>query len=194
MEEKLICLYKECIEELSKIGISIINPEIGTIQIKIAKWNNKRYGCCKQEEPDKSTKYYETIRNRRYIKYGKFKKHTIEISKWVMGLEENIIKNTIMHEIIHCLPYCNNHGEEFKKKANYINQKLGYEITRVGDKKEDYKKSNIEYTEMQKYKYKIICTKCGQTYYRQKLRRDLINKYRCGKCFGKLEILVEENI
>ena len=49
MEEKLICLYKECIEELSKIGISIINPEIGTIQIKIAKRNNKRYGCCKQE-------------------------------------------------------------------------------------------------------------------------------------------------
>ena len=29
------------------------------------------------------------------------------------------IKNTIMHEIIHCFPYCNNHGSEFKKYAKY---------------------------------------------------------------------------
>lgn len=105
-----------------------------------------------------------------------------------MELDEKIIKNTIMHEIIHCFPYCNNHGSEFKKYAKYINEKLGYDISRVGNKKEDYQKSNIEYKETTKYKYKIICEKCGQTFYRQRLMKNLTRKYRCGKCGGKFTI------
>lgn len=188
MEEKLQKLYKECIEELSNIGIDVLNSNNGTIEIKISKRNNKRYGCCKQEEPDKHTKYYEKIRNKRYIRYAKFNKHTIEISKWVMELEESIIKNTIIHEIIHCLPYCNNHGEEFKKYAKLVNEKLGYNISRVGNKKEDYEKSNIEYKENINYKYKITCQKCGQTFTRQRLNRNLLKRYRCGICGGRFAI------
>lgn len=190
MEEELEALYKQCVNELNSIGI--LDSNIGTINIKLSKRNNKRYGCCKQEEPDKSTKYYEKIRNRRYLRYGKFNKHTIEISKWVMQLEKSIIKNTIMHEIIHCFPYCNNHGKEFKKYANIINEKLGYDISRVGNKKEDYEKSNIEYRENINYKYKIICNKCGQTFYRQRINRNLTKKYRCGICEGKLIVLQEK--
>lgn len=193
MEEKLEELYKECINELNSIGINILASNIGTIDIKLSKRNNKRYGCCKQEEPDKRTKYYEKIGNRRYLRYARFNKHTIEISKWVMELDESIIKNTIMHEIIHCFPYCNNHGKQFKEYANFINKKLEYDISRVGDKKEDYAKSNIEYNENVKYKYKIICNKCGQTYYRQRINKDLTKKYRCGLCQGKLNILQEKN-
>ena len=45
----------------------------------------------------------------------------IEISRWVLELKDDIIKNTIMHELIHCMPYCNNHGAEFKKYAKVIN-------------------------------------------------------------------------
>lgn len=186
MEEKLQKLYKECIEELSNIGIDVLNSNNGKIEIKISKRNNKRYGCCKQEEPDKSTKYYEKNGRKRYLKYGKFSKYTIEISKWVMELDKEIIKNTIMHEIIHCLPYCNNHRKEFKKYAKLVNEKLGYNISRLGDKKADYKKSNIEYSENIKYKYSIICQKCGQTIMRQRLNKKLIQKYKCGICGGKL--------
>ena len=29
-----------------------------------------------------------------------------------------------MHELIHCMPYCNNHGKEFKKYANIINEMM----------------------------------------------------------------------
>lgn len=43
-------------------------------------------------------------------------------------LQYDIIKNTIMYEIIHCLLNCNNYGDEFKKYANYINFKFGYNI------------------------------------------------------------------
>lgn len=132
MEQKLNLLYLECVKELEKIGIKILNNEdIGQIDINISKRNNKRYGVCKQEEPDKNTKYIETVRRRKVVKYLKYKKHHIEISKWVMELNNDIIKNTIIHEIIHCLPNCTNHGEEFKKYAKYINSKLGYDISRV---------------------------------------------------------------
>ena len=188
MEEKVQELYKECIKELNSIGIDILKPEIGEINICISKRNAKRYGCCKQEEPDKSTKYYEKIGRKKFVRYAIYKKHTIEISKWVMDLDEKIIKNTIMHEIIHCFPYCNNHGNEFKKYAKHINEKLGYDVSRLGNKKEDYKKSNKEYKEEIKFKYKIVCEKCEQTFYRQRLIKNLTRKYRCGKCGGRFVV------
>ena len=189
MKEKLDRLFKECIQELEKIGIDINNKDIGKIEINISKRNNKRYGACKQEEPDIKSKYIEKIGRRKIVKYWKYNKHVIEISKWVMELDEKIIKNTIMHELIHCMPYCNNHGAEFKRYANYINNKLGYDISRVGNKEQDYKKSNLEYKEEKQLKYKIECQKCGYTFYRQRQNKNFTRKYRCGKCGGRFEVI-----
>ena len=186
MEEKLNKLYKQCIEELKSIGLDISDLDIGEIEIGISKRNNKRYGCCIQENPVKSTKYYEKIGRKKFLRYGKFQKHSIEISKWVLELEDNIIKNTILHEIIHCFPYCNNHGQEFKKYSNFINKNLNYNITRVGNVKKDYEKSNIKYDDNIKFKYEIVCEICGQIFYRQRLVKYFTKKYRCGKCGGNL--------
>ena len=192
MEEKLKSIYSKCIEELKDIGIDVLDSkQIGIIDISISKRNNKRYGCCKQEEPDIKTKYIEKVGNKKIVRYAKFNKHHIEISPWLLELEEDIIKNTIIHEIIHCLPNCNNHGEVFKKYANYINNKLGYNISRLGNKKEDYIKSKIEYNENEEYNYHIMCTNCGQEFFRKRLNKNFIRKYRCGKCGGKFKI---ENI
>lgn len=189
MEDRLNKLFNECIEELKKIGIDVINTEkIGKIDIKISKRNNKRYGCCKQEKPDKLFKTIIKRGYKRIIRYEKFEEHHIEISPWVMQLEDEIIKNTIIHELIHCFPYCNNHGDEFKKYASYINSKLGYKILRVGNKKEDFEKSNLEYKEVENYKYKIICKGCGQEFFRKRLQKNFLRKYRCAKCSGKFEI------
>ena len=187
---KLIELYNQCLEELKNIEIDILNIDnIGTIDVKLSKRNNKRYGCCKQEDPNKASKTIQKVGKRRYIKYGIFNKHHIEISPWVMELDEEIIKNTIIHEIIHCIPYCNNHGQEFKKYANYINKKLGYNISRLGNKKEDYLKSNAEYDEKEEYKYHIKCINCGQEFFRKRLNKYFKLKYRCAKCRGKFEII-----
>lgn len=185
MENKLKELYNECVIELKSIGFNLNEDEIGQINITFSKRKNKRYGCCKQEEPDKTTAF----RKNRIIHYKKYKKHTIEISKWLMDLNDDIIKNTIIHEIIHCLPDCNNHGKEFKKYSKLINEKLGYNITRLGNKKEDYEKSNLEFNENQKIKYVIACENCGLIYYRQRMAKNFTKKYRCGKCKGKLRIL-----
>lgn len=188
MEEKLEALYQECRKELESIGILLKDKQI---VIQIAKRNNKRYGCCRPEQPDER---YKTVTRKGYryiIKYENYQKYTIEISKWVMELEESVIKNTIIHELIHCLPYCNNHGAKFKEYAAIINERLGYNITRVGNKKEDFTKSHLEYHENIQYHYKIQCEKCGQTFYRQRMQRNFLRKYRCGKCRGKLKV---ENI
>lgn len=192
IEDKLNRLYKECINDLKLLGIDItkMNDDIGKIDIKIAKRNNKRYGCCKQEEPDENYKHIERKGYKRIIKYEKFNKHHIEISRWVMDLDKKIIKDTIMHEIIHCFPYCNNHGEKFKSYAKIINNSLGYNISRVGNSIEDYKKSGIEKEKIEeRYNYKITCTECGQEFYRKRIKKDLIKKYRCGICNGKLTIV-----
>jgi len=190
MEEKLCALYNQCLNELSSIGIDMNNKDlIGTVDIKISKRASKRYGCCKQEYPDKKYKIIQKRRYRRTIKYEKFQIHHIEISSWVMELNDNIIKNTIMHELIHCIPFCNNHGKEFKRYANYINQKLGYNITTKGDVKADYEKSQLQYEDNNNYKYKIVCQNCGQVIYRKRFNPNLIKKYQCGKCKGKLRLL-----
>ncbi len=189
MEQKLNKLYLECITELTKIGIDILDEKTyGKIDISISNRNNKRYGCCKQEEPDKSYKTISIIGRRRTVKYEKFNKHHIEISKWVIELDDRIIKNTIMHELIHCMPYCNNHGTEFKKYAKLINTTYGYDISRVGNKKQDFENSNIEYNEKVKYKYKVVCKTCGQEFYRQRLCKNFKRKYRCGKCGSAFEV------
>ncbi len=191
--QKLNNLYTQVLQELASIGIDMKNKDIvGDIDIKISTRSTKRYGCCKQGNPDKQYKVVEKLGRRNSIRYEKFKTHHIEISKWVLDLNDEIIKNTIIHELIHCIPFCNNHGEEFKKYANYINEKLGYNIKARGNKKEDYEKSNLTYIENEKYSYKIICEGCRQVIYRKRLNTKLLKRYRCGKCGGKLKLL-EEN-
>lgn len=186
MEEKLNELYKECLKELKLINLDFENTEkIGKIDIKIAKRNAKRYGCCKQEEPNIKTLYWQNGK----AKYKKFNIHHIEISRWLMQLNDEIIKNTIIHELIHCLPDCNNHGKSFKYYAKLVKDNLGYNITRLGNKEEDYKASGIEFKVKEKkikYNYKIVCKKCGQTYFRQRLKKYFNKRYVCGKCKRKI--------
>lgn len=192
MDEKLERLYYECLEELKRININVLNNKsIGEVDICVAKRNAKRYGCCKQEDGDKNYCHKIRKRGKTFIQYDRFKKHHIEISKWVMELDDSIIKNTIIHELIHCLPNCNNHGKMFKYYANIINENLGYNIARLGNKEEDYKKSNVIYKDKaETYNYLIICKNCGQLYYRNRLQRNFFKRFRCGKCEGVLEQVV----
>ena len=86
MQNKLERLYNDCIKELKSIKIDITNPLVGDIDIRFSKGNPKRYGGCKHEDPDKD--YYHIVRKGKNIsiKYDRFKKHHIEISKWVAAV------------------------------------------------------------------------------------------------------------
>ena len=189
MEERLLNLFSESVKELQSIGINPLDREVGEIDINFAKRKAKRYGCCRYEEPDSN--YIIKIKKgyRTYKKYARYNKHHIEISKWVMDLDDKIVKNTIIHEIIHCFPYCTDHGEQFKTYAKIINDKLGYNITRLGNKKEDYEKSNVEYEDAEnRYNYKIQCSKCNHVGYRMRLIKNFEKRYRCGLCGGKFTV------
>ena len=80
--------------------------------------------------------------------------------------------------------------KQFKYYASIVNERLGYNIARHGNKQEDFEKSNIEYkSENNYYNYKILCTKCNKIYYRKRLSKDFFTKYRCGKCKSKLKLI-----
>lgn len=192
MEEvdiKLKKLYEKCILELKVLGLDFVDrQECGNITISTSKRMTGVYGRCKHTNPDLSTRYKEKGK----IKVSKYNDHEITISKWVMELNEDIICNTIIHELIHCLPGCNNHGENFKKIAKYISSRTDYEIQRTGNAQEDHIKSNKDYEKpkrkIQEYKYKVICQKCNQEFLRKRIDKAKFKKYRCAYCLGKFTI------
>ena len=106
----------------------------------------------------------------------------IEISEKVLVDDYPTIytKEVILHELIHTLPGCFNHGERFKAVARTLNMKYGYNISRVASS------SSVACLAPQEHKYEIQCPVCGKIFYRDRMS-DFVenpNKYRhstCGK-------------
>lgn len=46
-------------------------------------------------------------------------------------MEEKIIQMTIVHELLHTCEGCFNHGAKWKYYAEVMNNKYGYQITRI---------------------------------------------------------------
>lgn len=113
----------------------------------------------------------------------------INISEAVLkdDIDDQIALDVIMHELLHTVKGCFNHGTKWKKYAEYINWKLPqYNIRRVATKGDI---ALIIERKEPVYKFILRCTKCGQEVKRQKETKVVINykRYRCGKCDGKLE-------
>ena len=68
MKEQLQKIYQKCLQELNEIGINMQdNDQIGKIEISLSNRSQKRYGICKQEEPDEQTRYIERRGRKRII-------------------------------------------------------------------------------------------------------------------------------
>ena len=114
--------------------------------------------------------------------------YTIYISKYFLNNPTAEIKNVLVHEVLHTVKGCMNHGNKWKVLANRMNSKYGYNIKRTSN----YILNSEEANQI-KRQYTIKCQGCGQTIYRQK-KSKLVTKphlYRCGKCGGKLELIGE---
>lgn len=103
--------------------------------------------------------------------------------------------STLAHETIHTLVGCFNHGPNFKA----VGEKLasiysGIAINRVSCDPEykQYMHGKRLYTSTgdRQFKYKIVCPKCGQIIYRERLSKLVKSpdKFRCGKCGGKFDV------
>lgn len=107
-------------------------------------------------------------------------RYTIYLSKYLLECDEKLIKETIIHELIHTLKGCFNHGYNFIRYANFIKSKTGYNIV--------IKNSNPQFGQKIQKKYKITCLDCGKVFYRHRLDKYAKMGYYKHACGGKLKI------
>lgn len=104
------------------------------------------------------------------------------------GVNEDIIIQTLLHELVHTMDGCFNHGKNFKYYARIINNKYGYNISRTTDSS----KFGVELPKRE-YKYEIWCTVCNKRVARYKrkshivecVERDGGSTCRCNNCNTK---------
>ena len=79
-------------------------------------------------------------------------------SEYLKRAEPESIHNTIMHEVIHSVSGCMNHGAKWKKVADEVNANYQFTpISRTHNLKEDKDYDNYI---KGRYKYAIECTQC----------------------------------
>lgn len=83
-----------------------------------------------------------------------------------------LIKETLIHELIHTCKNCFNHDNNFKYFMNTVNNRTDYNITIESNNKE-YEKQVINFRKNNNPKYKITCAKCGMVTYRKRLQKNV---------------------
>lgn len=161
----LMKLVNECMSELNAIGVKYGN----VTEWKVNYRAKTRWGLCKKH----------------------YSEYTIEITNELLAdnLSDKPAKETIFHELIHTCKGCMNHGTEWQKIANLVNDCYGYNIKRATSSEEkgvDLKANVI-------YKYQYKCSKCGQIVRKTKACRFTreYTEYGCGICknFGTFEMI-----
>lgn len=153
---------KMCMEKLDRLGIAYSK----NIQWEINTRAKKRWGQC------------EAILNGCII----------SINHVLLDEQNNDVGliNTIIHELLHSVEGCMNHGAKWKALAEKVNAAYGYNIKRTSTADE---KGVLEESIMKEgiNKYRIICLKCGKCTYRT--RACIITKHPdryYHKCGGEL--------
>ena len=151
-------VYEVCSNKLSDIGIhhgDIINLSVNTRA-------KRRWGRCSHS-------------------INGFK---IEISSTLLedSVSDEATETTMLHELLHSCKGCLNHGNEWKRLADKVNNTYGYNIKRITS----YEEKGIEREEILR-KHKIVCQKCGHEFYRMKESKLTRHPefYLC-KCGGNL--------
>lgn len=101
----------------------------------------------------------------------------ISISQVILR-DEEMLKTTLAHELVHTCPDCFNHGPEFVKIGKMVEEKLGITIST-----KDFDISEII---KQRAKYALICPQCEyHRYLQRKSKRIKSPEYivcpNCGK-------------
>lgn len=108
---EMLKLVHEAYKQAVAAGIPLNNRVL--TEVKINRRYSKRIACC--------------ITNRRT---GECR---FEYSELLTHASPDKVIETWIHEWIHTLPDCKNHGEYFKYYASLANKKYGYKISRLGD-------------------------------------------------------------
>lgn len=109
----------------------------------------------------------------------------IALSKYYLDNPPEDLKSTLVHEVLHTVDDCFNHGPKWKSLVAKMNRIYGYNIQRTTA---DIMQN--ETVQAIKRQYIITCVKCNQTIYRQRKSKLVTNtnNFRCGRCGGHLKL------
>ena len=136
-----------------------------------------------------------TANTRAYRRWGQTKrignKFAINVNADLLREEndENGLRGTIAHELIHTVPGCFNHGDKWSKLAEYVKEKTGWCTDRVSTAEEMGVVIHTKPTH--KTGYVVKCKECGKIvgrYFRAGNVVKYPSLYIHGGCGGKLEV------
>ena len=162
----------ECMQMLDDLKI----PYSHDIHMEVNYGADSRWGRCEEE----SSGYFITINSKLLDD----------------RTDVNSLKETILHELLHTISGCMNHGTRWKMYADMVNKAYGYNIKRTKSYEEsglcDEMIAEMKAKRAEKVNssptYVIECTKCGYRYVRHKMSKMVSNPdcYLCGTCHGEL--------
>lgn len=120
----------------------------------------------------------------------------IDINIGLLDEKEPIqaLENTVLHELLHTVDGCFNHGEKWQSMASKVNKAYRYNIKRCSTSAEKGVSANVCYSK-ETYHYIITCESCNSTW-KYKRHCSIVNscqtnKARCscgGKTFNVIHI------
>lgn len=164
-QEELDRLMGEIRGELRELGIPISKKLIPCVKINTRA--KRRLGCC----------------------YFTQAGCMIEVSAAILG-DRELLRLTLVHELLHTCPGCRNHGAKWKAWAQQAGEAMGLDIRRTVPVEGEVKPLRQE-----EIKYVLICESCGARIQRRRMSKAVKYpwRYRC-KCGGQLRReLVEEH-
>lgn len=155
---ELDALLRKLAEELKGMGIPV-SAEIEP-QVKVNTRAKRRLGCCIRRDGT----------------------YTIEVSSSILD-EEELLRQTLVHELLHTCYGCGNHGARWKAYAKRAGEAMGLSIERTCPARGETLPLRQE-----EAKYLLECQSCGARIVRMRLSKAVKApwRYRC-KCGGRLK-------
>lgn len=159
-------IFEEMIRQFTLAGIPLPLGKIDT-RLHFSR-SSTRLGSCRKER-------------------GMYK---ISLSVYILE-DKEAVQSTIAHELVHTCRGCMNHGSSFQRTGRMVETKLGIPVSSKASREES-ERSGIKDAYIKKARYRIRCRNCDAVLYRQKKSALVLNpdRYRCGKCGGRLSVEV----
>lgn len=126
--------------------------------------------------------------------------YTINISRFILNddIDDKAVMETIIHEILHTVEGCMNHGKKWKSLGKIVEREFGYCITRTSDynKFSDSLEKKMEVERAtKKSNYVFKCAGCGQIIRRERMSKFVkyYKHYKCGVCGGNFQFMSGES-
>lgn len=154
---------EEDVKLLSALGYT--EALTNTYDVKLSNRSKKMFGCCKSYNDN----FYGITINENYLRTAK---------------PENI-HELIMHEVIHSLNGCMNHGYAWKSVAAKVNRVYNFKTIERLATSQEYDDNYLN----SQYKHRITCDGCHKTWgwlnYSSKVRACIKGKCTCKRCGSK---------